>query len=132
MLVTPSTNQFQVNHNTCFFSSMICVIWSIKQNVNLIIGPLFWPTFIVAIATAIIASQAMISGAFAIISQSQKLGCFPRVRINHTSDEYEGQVYIPEVNYGLMIACVIVTIGFKTTLKIANAYGTQIHISLTN
>ncbi|XP_057493527.1 LOW QUALITY PROTEIN: potassium transporter 5-like [Actinidia eriantha] len=84
---------------------------------------LYWPTFVVAVAAAIIASQAMISGAFAIISQSRSLDCFPRVKVIHTSAKYEGQVYIPEVNYILMVACVIVTIGFKTTVKIGNAYG---------
>ncbi|GFY88073.1 high affinity K+ transporter 5 [Actinidia rufa] len=78
---------------------------------------LYWPTFVVAVAAAIIASQAMISGAFAIISQSRSLDCFPRVKVIHTSAQYEGQVYIPEVNYILMVACVIVTIGFKTTEK---------------
>ncbi|OAY78640.1 Potassium transporter 5 [Ananas comosus] len=96
-------------------------------------GPLYWPTFVVAVAAAIIASQAMISGAFAIISQSQLLGCFPRIRIMHTSAEYEGQVYIPELNYALMIVCVAVTAIFKTTDKIGNAYGIAVvsvmHIS---
>ncbi|KAJ0988716.1 hypothetical protein J5N97_007072 [Dioscorea zingiberensis] len=86
-------------------------------------GPLFWPTFLVAVAASIIASQAMITGAFSIISQSQSLGCFPRVKILHTSAKYEGQVYIPEINYLLMIACVIVTLVFRTTEKIGNAYG---------
>ncbi|XP_020551449.1 potassium transporter 5 [Sesamum indicum] len=86
-------------------------------------GPLYWPTFVVANAAAIIASQAMISGAFAIISQSLSLGCFPRVKVVHTSAKYEGQVYIPEINYLLMVACVIVTFGFKTTEKIGHAYG---------
>ncbi|XP_039124099.1 potassium transporter 5-like [Dioscorea cayenensis subsp. rotundata] len=86
-------------------------------------GPLFWPMFIIAVSAAIIASQAMISGAFAIISQSQSLGCFPRVKVVHTSAKYEGQVYIPEINYTLMILCVIVTLIFKTTEKIGNAYG---------
>ncbi|KAL0357669.1 UNVERIFIED_CONTAM: Potassium transporter 5 [Sesamum calycinum] len=86
-------------------------------------GPLYWPTFVVANAAAIIASQAMISGAFAIISQSLSLGCFPRVKVVHTSAKYEGQVYIPEINYLLMVACVIVTYGFKTTDKISHAYG---------
>lgn len=84
---------------------------------------IYWPTFVVAVTAAIIASQAMISGAFAILSQSQSLGCFPRVKIVHTSAKYEGQVYIPEANYILMIACVIVTVAFKTTDKIGNAYG---------
>ncbi|XWS39396.1 hypothetical protein CRYUN_Cryun18bG0050900 [Craigia yunnanensis] len=75
----------------------------------------YWPTFVVAVAAAIIASQAMISGAFSIISQSLTLGCFPRVKIVHTSAKYEGQVYIPDINYMLTIACVIVTVGFRTT-----------------
>uniref|UniRef100_A0A2N9FV11 Potassium transporter n=1 Tax=Fagus sylvatica TaxID=28930 RepID=A0A2N9FV11_FAGSY len=86
-------------------------------------GPIYWPTFVVAVAAAIIASQAMISGTFAILSQSQSIGCFPRVKVIHTSSKYEGQVYIPEANYTLMIACVIVTVAFKTTDKIGNAYG---------
>ncbi|EEF50142.1 Potassium transporter, putative [Ricinus communis] len=85
--------------------------------------PLYWPTFVVAVAASIIASQAMISGAFAIVSQSLRLGCFPRVKVVNTSAKYEGQVYIPEVNYLLMIACVIVCWGFKTTEKIGHAYG---------
>ncbi|KAM3353960.1 hypothetical protein ACQJBY_024888 [Aegilops geniculata] len=85
--------------------------------------PLYWPTFVVAVAAAIIASQAMISGAFAIIAQSQILGCFPRVRVTHTSNKFHGQVYIPEINYALMILCVAVTAIFQTTDKIGNAYG---------
>ncbi|XP_031098467.1 potassium transporter 5-like [Ipomoea triloba] len=85
--------------------------------------PLYWPMFVVAVAAAIIASQALISGAFAIISQSLSLGCFPRVKVVHTSAKYEGQVYIPEVNWILMILCVIVTYGFKTTTQIGHAYG---------
>ncbi|KAJ6393266.1 hypothetical protein OIU77_022691 [Salix suchowensis] len=85
--------------------------------------PLYWPIFVVAVAAAVIASQAMISGAFSIISQSLSLGCFPRVKVVHTSAKYEGQVYIPEVNYLLMIACVVVCFAFKTTVKIGNAYG---------
>ncbi|KAK6160497.1 hypothetical protein DH2020_003878 [Rehmannia glutinosa] len=96
-----------------------------KSNSSLIwyTDPLYWPTFVVANAAAIIASQAMISGAFAIVSQSLSLRCFPRVKVVHTSAKYEGQVYIPEVNYLLMIACVVVTYGFKTTEKIGHAYG---------
>ncbi|GLT28278.1 hypothetical protein SLA2020_032210 [Shorea laevis] len=85
--------------------------------------PLYWPQFVVAVLAAIIASQAMISGTFSIISQSLSLGCFPKVKVIHTSAKYEGQVYIPEINYMLMVACVIVTAAFKTTTKIGNAYG---------
>ncbi|CAL5346582.1 unnamed protein product [Camellia sinensis] len=86
-------------------------------------NPLYWPTFIIAVAAAIIASQAMISEAFAIISQSLSLGCFPRVKVVHTSAKYEGRVYTPEINYLLMITCIIVTATFKATTNIGNAYG---------
>ncbi|KAH1072099.1 hypothetical protein J1N35_024427 [Gossypium stocksii] len=92
---------------------------------------LYWPMFVVAVAASIIASQAMISGTFSIIQQSLSLGCFPRVKIVHTSAKYEGQVYIPEVNYLLMIACIGVTLGFRTTVKIGNAYGIAVVFVMT-
>ncbi|KAF7839446.1 potassium transporter 5-like [Senna tora] len=95
------------------------VLWA-NDNGN---DPLYWPTFVVAVAAAIIASQAMISGAFSIISQGLNLGCFPRVRVVHTSTKHEGQVYIPEVNYMFMIACVVVSAAFRTTENISHAYG---------
>ncbi|XP_049399437.1 potassium transporter 5-like [Solanum stenotomum] len=84
---------------------------------------LYWPTFVVAVVAAIIASQAMISGAFSIVAQAHSQGCFPRVKVVHTSEKHEGQVYIPELNYFLMIACVLVTLSFKTTEKLGHAYG---------
>ncbi|XP_066348162.1 potassium transporter 1-like [Miscanthus floridulus] len=86
-------------------------------------APLFWPTFIVAILAAIIASQAMLSGAFAILSKALSLGCLPRVQVIHTSKKYEGQVYLPEVNFFMGLASIIVTIAFRTTTSIGNAYG---------
>lgn len=85
--------------------------------------PLYWPVFVLAILASIVASQAMISGTFSMVQQSLSLGCFPRVKIVHTSAKYEGQVYIPEVNYLLMLACIGVTLGFRSTAKIGNAYG---------
>ncbi|KAL7200268.1 hypothetical protein ACSBR1_032233 [Camellia fascicularis] len=86
-------------------------------------GPMHWPMFVVAVLAAIIASQAMISGTFSIVQQSLSLGCFPRVKIIHTSAKFKGQVYIPKINYLLMLACVVVTAVFRTTAKIGNAYG---------
>ncbi|KAG8371347.1 hypothetical protein BUALT_Bualt13G0078300 [Buddleja alternifolia] len=85
--------------------------------------PLYWPMFVVAIFASVIASQAMISGTFSIIQQSLSLGCFPHVKIIHTSAKYPGQVYVLEINYFLMLASVCVTLGFRTTVKIGNAYG---------
>jgi len=85
----------------------------------------------VAVLAAIIASQALISGTFAIIQQSLALGCFPHVKIVHTSTKYHGQIYIPEVNNLLMLACVIVTLAFRTTEKLSNAYGKHfLHVSV--
>lgn len=98
---------------------------------NSIPGPLYWPMFVIAVLSAIIASQAMISGTFSIIQQSLALGCFPRVSIVHTSDKFEGQVYIPEVNYLIMTASVIVTLAFRTTEKIGNAYGIAVVLAET-
>uniref|UniRef100_A0A0D3F5Q2 Potassium transporter n=1 Tax=Oryza barthii TaxID=65489 RepID=A0A0D3F5Q2_9ORYZ len=86
-------------------------------------APLFWPVFVVAIMAAIIASQAMLSGAFAILSKALPLGCFPRVEVLHTSNKYEGQVYIPEVNFLIGVASVAITVAFQTTANIGNAYG---------
>ncbi|KAG8370655.1 hypothetical protein BUALT_Bualt13G0005800 [Buddleja alternifolia] len=94
-------------------------------------GPLYWPMFVVAVLASIIASQAMISGTFSIIQQSLSLGCFPRVKIVHTSTKYQGQVYVPEINYLLMLACVCVTLGFRTTEKIGNAYGIAVVFVMT-
>ncbi|KAK7850659.1 potassium transporter 5 [Quercus suber] len=70
----------------------------------------------------IIASQLLISASFSIVQQSLALGCFPWVKVVHTSTKYKGQVYVLEINTLLMLACVGVTLGFKNTLKIGNAY----------
>lgn len=83
----------------------------------------FWPMFVVATLAAIVASQALISASFSIIKQSMALGCFPRVSMIHTSKNHEGQVYSPEINYFLMIVCILLTVGFKGGVEIGNAYG---------
>uniref|UniRef100_A0A7N0U031 Potassium transporter n=1 Tax=Kalanchoe fedtschenkoi TaxID=63787 RepID=A0A7N0U031_KALFE len=82
-----------------------------------------WPMLVVAILASVVGSQAIISGTFSIINQSQSLGCFPRVKVLHTSDKIHGQIYIPEINWMLMILCIAVTIGFRDTKRIGNASG---------
>ncbi|CAJ1940083.1 unnamed protein product [Sphenostylis stenocarpa] len=84
---------------------------------------LFWPVFVIATLAAMIASQAMISATFSCIKQSMALGCFPRLKIIHTSKKFMGQIYIPIVNWFLMIMCIIVVSIFQSTTDIANAYG---------
>lgn len=83
----------------------------------------FWPVFVVATLASIVASQAVISATFSIISQSSALNCFPWVKIVHTSSQIYGRIYIPEVNWILMCLCLAVTIGFRDTNKIGHASG---------
>ncbi|KAG0593278.1 hypothetical protein M758_1G310600 [Ceratodon purpureus] len=84
---------------------------------------LYWPIFVLATLAAMIASQAIITATFSIVKQSVALGCFPRVKIVHTSNNIAGQVYIPEINWTLMVLCLLITAGFRDTNEIGNAYG---------
>ncbi|KAM0841011.1 hypothetical protein ACQ4PT_059296 [Festuca glaucescens] len=86
-------------------------------------GPVFWPVFVVATLAAVVGSQAVISATFSIVKQCHALGCFPRVKIVHTSRWIYGQIYIPEINWILMVLCVGVTVVFRDTTLIGNAYG---------
>lgn len=79
--------------------------------------------FIVATLAAIVASQATISATFSIIKQAHALGCFPRVKVVHTSKKFLGQIYIPDINWILMLLCIAVTAGFQNQSQIGNAYG---------
>ncbi|KAK9103986.1 hypothetical protein Scep_020830 [Stephania cephalantha] len=85
--------------------------------------PLFWPIFVIAALAAIVGSQAIITATFSIIKQCHSLGCFPRVKVVHTSSDIYGQIYIPEINWILMVLCLAITIGFHSTTLIGNAYG---------
>ncbi|KAL5552926.1 hypothetical protein UlMin_040327 [Ulmus minor] len=82
-----------------------------------------WPVLVIAVLAAVVGSQAIITGTFSIIKQCSALGCFPRVKIVHTSSKFHGQIYIPEVNWILMILCLAVTIGFRDTKRLGNASG---------
>lgn len=82
-----------------------------------------WPVLVIAILAAVVGSQAIITGTFSIIKQCSSLSCFPGVKIVHTSSTVHGQIYIPEINWILMILCLAVTIGFRNTKHLANAQG---------
>jgi K+ transporter len=84
---------------------------------------IYWPAFIIATLAAVVASQATISATYSIVKQALALGCFPRVSVVHTSKKFLGQIYIPDINWILMILCIAVTAGFKNKIQIANAYG---------
>ncbi|MGK2857043.1 MAG: potassium transporter Kup [Thermoanaerobaculia bacterium] len=82
-----------------------------------------YPMVILATAATVIASQAVISGAFSLARQAVLLGYSPRLDIDHTSDREIGQIYIPLVNWILMIACIVLVLGFRTSSNLAAAYG---------
>ncbi|CAL5019385.1 unnamed protein product [Urochloa decumbens] len=82
-----------------------------------------WPVLVIAILAAVVGSQAIITGTFSIIKQCSSLSCFPGVKIVHTSSTVHGQIYIPEINWMLMVLCLAVTIGFRDTKHLANAQG---------
>jgi KUP system potassium uptake protein len=77
----------------------------------------------VATAAAVIASQALISGAFSLTNQAVQLGYCPRVTIRHTSSTEFGQIYVPEVNWALGVACLALVLGFRSSSALASAYG---------
>ncbi len=81
------------------------------------------PLVILATMAAIIASQAVISGAFSVTSQAVELGWLPRIRILHTSARHYGQIYVPQVNAALMVAVVLTVFGFGSSSNLASAYG---------
>ncbi|CAN1225393.1 Potassium transporter 11 [Linum grandiflorum] len=89
---------------------------------------IYWPVFLVATAAAIVASQATISATFSIIKQANAHGCFPRVKVVHTSKKFLGQIYVPDINWILMVLCICVTAGFRKQSQIGNAYGTAVVI----
>jgi KUP system potassium uptake protein len=89
-----------------------------------------YPLVALATLATIIASQALISGAFSITMQAENLGFLPRMRIVHTSAAAFGQIYIPFVNRALMIACIAVVVGFRTSSNLAAAYGIAVTIDM--
>jgi KUP system potassium uptake protein len=88
------------------------------------------PLVVLATAAAIIASQALISGAFSITRQAVQLGLAPRVDVEHTSARAMGQIYVPQVNWALMVATVAIVIGFGSSGAVAAAYGIAVTLTM--
>jgi len=81
------------------------------------------PLLMTATAAAVVASQALISGAFSLTQQSVQLGYSPRMQIVHTSKHEAGQIFIPEVNKALMVGCLVLVLAFKNSSALSAAYG---------
>jgi KUP system potassium uptake protein len=87
-------------------------------------SPVFvYPLVIISWLATIIASQALISGAFSLVSQAMQLGLFPRVSVVHTNASVEGQIYIPEVNWAYLSLCILLVLVFRNSHNLAPAYG---------
>jgi KUP system potassium uptake protein len=95
------------------------------QNPFFMLAPrvLLYPLIALATVAAIIASQALISGAFSLTHQAVQLGYSPRVTIVHTSKTQSGQIYVPEINSALMIGCLLIVLGFRSSSALGAAYG---------
>jgi KUP system potassium uptake protein len=88
------------------------------------------PLVIMANLATIIASQAIISGAFSLTQQAVGLGFFPRIKIVHTSSKIRGQIYMPFVNWFLCFGCIALVIGFKSSSALASAYGITVSVTM--
>ena len=89
------------------------------------LAPEAWrlPLVILATVATIIASQAMITGAFSVTQQAVQLGFLPRIKVLHTSAKAQGQIYIPVINWSLMILCLVLVVSFQSSSNLAAAYG---------
>jgi len=88
--------------------------------------PVYWPVLIVSTLASVVASQALISGVFSIVHQAIRLGVFPRYTVTHTDENTEGRVYIAQVNYALMLGCVVIVAGFQDATALGHAYGVAV------
>ena len=85
-----------------------------------------YPLIAITTIATVIASQAVISGAFSLTRQAVQLGYLPRLRVEHTSEKHIGQIYMPAVNWLLLVACIGLVLGFRSSSRLANAYGVAV------
>ncbi len=92
---------------------------------------MLYPLVVLATSAAVIASQALISGAFSLTTQAVQLGYAPRVAIEHTSSSERGQIYLPWINWAMMFACIGLVLGFRSSDNLAAAYGIAVVLTMT-
>ncbi len=90
-----------------------------------------WPMVLLATAATVIASQAVITGAFSVASQAARIGYLPRLRVIHTSAAQEGQIYVPWINGLLMVAVLALVLSFRSSERLAYAYGMAVTGTIT-
>ena len=89
-----------------------------------------YPAIGLATVATVVASQALISGAFSLTLQAIYLGYCPRLAVRHTSHSQRGQVYVPDVNWGLMVACIALVLSFQSSAALASAYGIAVALTM--
>ena len=89
------------------------------------------PVILLATAATIIASQAMITGVYSLTQQAVQLGYLPRLKIIHTNPDVRGQIYMPQVNYLLMVSCLALVFHFESSTNLAAAYGLSVALDMT-
>ena len=89
-----------------------------------------FPMVILATAATVIASQALISGAFSLTMQAVQMGYLPRTQILHTNKDESGQIFIPQVNTSLALACILLVVSFGTSSALASAYGIAVTLTM--
>lgn len=89
-------------------------------------GWALYPVVVIATIATVIASQALISGSYSLTMQAVQLGYSPRLDIQHTSAQEKGQIYIPAINWALMVACIGLVLGFRSSSNLAAAYGVAV------
>jgi KUP system potassium uptake protein len=97
---------------------------------SLVSGPLLIPMVVLATAATIIASQALISGAFTLTEQAIALSLCPRMEVIHTSNRYPGQVFVPAINVTLGFACALLILAFQSSDRLAAAYGLAVAVTM--
>jgi KUP system potassium uptake protein len=90
-----------------------------------------WPLVLVATAATVIASQAVISGVFSVTTQAVSLGLLPRLRVEHSSADVAGQIYVPTMNWILMVAALALVVGFGSSAALGGAYGLAVSGAMT-
>jgi KUP system potassium uptake protein len=88
------------------------------------------PLVVLATAATVIASQAVISGAFSLSSQAMQLGYCPRIQVRFTSEREKGQIYVPNINWLLLLAVIVVVLGFRSSSNLASAYGIAVTLTM--
>src|SRR5258705_452895 len=138
-MAPPRWARCSARSSSCGFSCWPSPAWSRYRNnppaiehpfFHLFPGPWLIPAVVLATLATVIASQAVISGAYSMTKQAIQLGFLPRMQVMYTSAKEAGQIYLPLVNWVLLIAVILATVGFGSSSALASAYGIAVTVTM--